>query len=450
MRLSFYGAAGGEVTGSNYLLEVGDKKFLIDCGMFQGGRDVEEKNSLPFPYDPESIEAVFVTHTHVDHIGRLPKLVKDGFRGKIYSTAPAKDMAEPILEDAVHIFTENHDRFGKPVLYGEDDVSHTLLQWQAVTYRKPLIIDGLKVTFHDAGHILGSSFIVFEAEGKILVFSGDLGNTPELLVEPTEYITKADYCVIESTYGGSVHEPANKRQEILKGVIKETVRKGGVLMIPAFAMERTQDLIYELNYMVENHMIPKVQIFVDSPLAIKLTDIYRNYTAFFNNSVKKLIASGDDIFDFRGLHFTPTADESKAINDVPAPKIIVASSGMSEGGRILHHEKRYLSDAKNTILIVGYQPSHSLGGKIMRGAGSVKILGEMVNVNARVRFIDSYSAHADQPLLLRWLKPMSKSIKKIFVTHGENEEQSAFIKKINDDFDLVAEAPQMGSTYDII
>ncbi|HEY4523907.1 MAG TPA: MBL fold metallo-hydrolase [Candidatus Paceibacterota bacterium] len=450
MKLSFYGAAGGEVTGSNHLLEVGEAKFLIDCGMFQGSEWHDRKNFEPFLYDPKEITAVFVTHAHVDHIGRIPKLIKDGFTGKIYSTAPTKDLAEQLLLDSAHILAGGAERFGTPALYGEAEIDRALAVWQTVRYDTPIILPELTITFYDAGHILGSSFILFEAEGKRLVFSGDLGNTPALLVRPTEHIKEADYCVMESTYGGRVHEAAGKRVEILLGIIKETIDRGGVLIVPAFAMERTQDLIFELNQLAEHHRIPKVPIFVDSPLAIKLTAIYKSYPMLFNDEVRKVIAGGDDIFVFNGLHFTPSSEESKAINNVPAPKIVIASSGMSEGGRIVHHERRYLSDPKNTILFVGYQPPTSLGWRIQNGEKIVRILGEDIHVRAKIYSLGSYSAHADEPRLLDWLKPMKNSLKKVFVIHGDPSERAALIQRIQDDFHLKTEAPDMDSTYDII
>src|SRR3989344_5340663 len=222
MKLSFYGAAGGEVTGSNYLLEVNDEKILIDCGMFQGGHLADPRNFSNFAYDPKEIGAVFVTHAHIDHIGRLPKLTKDGFSGRVYSTAPTKDLAEPLLLDSGHILAEEAARFGSPALYSEEDINRLMSLWQVVSYHKPVTFKGFTITFSDAGHILGSSFILVEAEGKRLVFSGDLGNTPSLLVQPTEHIEKADYCVIESTYGARIHEAATKRKQILQNVIKET------------------------------------------------------------------------------------------------------------------------------------------------------------------------------------------------------------------------------------
>lgn len=457
MRVTFYGAAGGEVTGSNHLLEVGNQKILIDCGMMQGSETLDRKNFESFAYNPKEIDAVFITHAHVDHIGRLPKLVRDGFVGKIYSTAPTKELAESLLLDSAHILAGAAERFAMPSIYGEGEVSRTLALWQTVPYHEPVVLSGAAATFYDAGHILGSSFILFEEKaplarkrGKRIVFSGDLGNTPALLLEPTEHIKDVDYCVIESTYGGRVHTDINKRKDMLRDVIRESMARHGVLMIPAFAMERTQDLIFELNELVENHEIPPVQIFIDSPLAIKLTEVYKKHTELFNNTVRSIIARGDDIFYFKGLHFTPTVEESKAINHVPMPKIIMASSGMSEGGRIIHHEKLYLANPNNTILFVGYQPPASLGGRIMGGEKLVKILGEEISVRARIHFLGSYSAHADEPRLLDWLKPMADTLKKVFVIHGDPDERMALSKQIKSEFHLATAEPGIGEVYDII
>lgn len=448
MRLNFYGGAR-MVTGSNFLLEAGNKKILIDCGLVQGSKICERDNFEPFAYKPSDISAVFVTHAHIDHTGRLPKLVKEGFGGKIYSTAPTKDSAELLLLDSEHILSEEAAQFKLPPLYSADDVSRTMAFWETAAYHQTVNIGDSKVTFYDAGHILGSAFIVVESENKKIVFSGDLGNYPAPIIRPTEMIGEADYCLIESTYGGRTHEDRGGGKDILEDVIEDAVSAGGALMIPAFAMERTQLLLYRLNELVENKRIPPVPIFLDSPLAIKLTAVYKKYPEYYSGEARKLIASGDEIFDFKNLHLSLTTEQSKAINDAPNPKVIIAGSGMSHGGRILHHERRYLSDPKSTLLFIGYQASGSLGRRILDGAEAVKIFGEEIAVRCKIRALGAYSAHADQPRLLNWLKPMRASLKKVFVVLGEPDQSEALVQKIGDELAISAEMPEPGFSVEL-
>ncbi|OGM91065.1 hypothetical protein A3A20_00520 [Candidatus Wolfebacteria bacterium RIFCSPLOWO2_01_FULL_45_19] len=450
MRLTFHGGAKS-VTGANYLVESGQANILVDCGLIQGGYYCDKRNFEPFPYEPDKISAAFITHAHIDHTGRLPKLIKDGFKGTVYSTPPTREFAGLLLADSENILNKEAQRENHAPLYGIDDVQKLMTQWQGVSYRKPIEEKRFKITLYDAGHILGSSVVVVESEGKKIAFSGDLGNSPSPIIMPTESLEELDidYCVIESTYGDRFHEDVDKRKGILENIIEATVKTGGVLMIPAFAMERTQQLLFELNELVENGRIPRVPIFIDSPLAIKLTAVYREYRSYFNPEVRDLIKSGDDIFNFRGLKMTLATEESKAINEVPSPKIIIAGSGMSQGGRILHHERRYLSDPKNTILFVGYQAKNSLGRKILEGAKIVKIFGEEVPVNCRVEAIGGYSAHADQAQLLNWLKPARKTLKKVFVVQGEEEASAALLRKIHDELAIEAVAPNVGDVIEI-
>ena len=449
MRIYFYGATG-MVTGSNFLLEVGSKKILIDCGLYQSTHFCDEKNFSPFPYNPADIFAVFITHAHLDHTGRLPKLAREGFTGKIYSTLPTRDFAEPLLFDSEHVLRQESERAGLPPVYSADDVFKALSLWEGVPYHKKLDFGDFSIIFYDAGHILGSSSVVVESGGKKIVFSGDLGNTPSPIIRPTEYVSGVEHCVIESTYGGRVHEDGGKRKDKLKAVIAETVKAGGVLMIPAFAMERTQELLYELNQFIEHKEIPPVPVFIDSPLAIKLTAVYEKYENYFNKETANLIKSGDDIFNFRGLHMTLSAEQSKEINNVPAPKIIIAGSGMSQGGRILHHEYRYLSDPKNAILFVGFQAVGSLGRRILDGEKTVRIFGEEIEVRAKVRAIGSYSAHADQPRLLSWLSHIGPSLRQVFLVHGEPEEAGALKKVAESKLGARVVIPAADSVYDII
>lgn len=438
------------VTGANYLLESGGQKILIDCGLHQGNRYCEKLNFESFPYDPKEISAVFITHAHVDHTGLLPKLVKGGFSGKVYSTPPTKDFAELLLLDSEHILLEDAEHLGVPSLYGVREIEELMARWEGVEYHKQVNLEKFKITFYNAGHILGSSSIKVESEGKKILFSGDLGNSPTPIIGSREEIPDGiDYCLIESTYGDRVHEDRPKRKELLEDIIEDAVRAGGVLMIPAFAMERTQELLFELNELTENGRIPEIPVFLDSPLAIKLTEVYKKYENYFNSEARELIKTGDAIFNFPGLKKTLTTDESKTINDVPPPKVIIAGSGMSTAGRILHHEKRYLPDPKSTLLIVGYQGYGSLGRKILDGEKTVRIHKEDVAVNCRIVSIGGYSAHADQPQLIEWLKPMRNSLKKVFVVQGEEQAMKIFSQKLKDELAIDAEIPDLSTTKEI-
>jgi metallo-beta-lactamase family protein len=448
-KLTFYGGTK-TVTGANYLLESGGSRILIDCGLWQGSNFCEKGNFEPFPYDPKDIKAVFVTHAHIDHTGRLPKLYKQGFKGKIFSTLPTRDFAEHLLLDSEHLLHQEAKNRNLAPIFDIEDVNKTLLTWQGVPYHQKIKLAGFEIEFFDAGHILGSSFIVVTApRGRQIVFSGDLGNSPAPLIKSTETIPQADYALMESTYGARIHEELPQRKEILEDLIENTVKAGGVLMIPAFALERTQELLFELNDLVENGRIPKVPVFVDSPLAIKLTAVYKKYSSdekYFNKQAIGQIRRGDAIFDFPGLRLTLTTQASKEINEVAPPKVIIAGAGMSQGGRILHHERRYLPDPKSTILFVGYQAKGSLGRQILDGAKEVKIFNERVPVKCRVKAIGGYSAHADQPRLLKWLYPARLTLKKLFLVQGEEDQMEPLAQKIKDELALEAEIPNYGSS----
>lgn len=453
MRLHFYGGARS-VTGSNFLLEADGKKIIIDCGLRQGIGFCDEINCDPFPYNPSEIDAIFVTHAHIDHTGRLPKLIKAGYKNKIYSTPPTREFSELLLLDSEHIMKKETDRLSREQLYDAGDVLQLMRMWDEVFYHKTISIGDVRITPYDAGHILGSAFYLVEAEGKKIVFSGDLGNFPAPIIRSTEFISDADYALIESTYGGRVHEPQEERLGKLRDVIIETMAKKGTLMITAFAMERTQDLLFQLNDLVENKKIPKVPIYLDSPLAIKLTSIYQKYSSYFNDETQAQIQKGDKIFDFPGLHTTLQTFESKAINNIPNPKIIIAGSGMMQGGRMIHHAKRYMSDPNSTLLFIGYQANGSLGRRILEKSKegkpfNVKIFDEEIVVNCRVVAIGGYSAHADQPRLVEWLSPMKQNLKKVFVCMGEPDQGEALMQKINSELGVVTEMPSIGHIVEL-
>ncbi len=463
MKLNFFGGAKN-VTGANYLLEGNPNqkgettKILIDCGLNQGSKQGEEENYEKFSYNPADVDAVIITHAHIDHTGRVPYLYRSGFRGKIYSTYPTKDFAEALLVDSQGLLRRDAEKKGMDPLYSLQDVNSVLDIWQGVKYHEKLRIKEFDIEFFDAGHILGSSFVKISAkdevthETKTITFSGDIGNVMTPLVKDTEQLEDTDYIIMEALYGDRLHEPTENRKDKLEDAIEETVADGGVLMIPAFAMERTQELLYEINDLVENHRIQKVPIFIDSPLAIKLIAVYKKYSDdpdYFDQEALSLFRQGDEIFNFPGLKLTLTPEQSKEINTVPSPKVIIAGSGMSEGGRMIHHEYRYLSDPKSTILFISYQSPYSLGRKIVEGEKLVKIFNEEIHVRCKVKSIGGYSAHGDQEKLLSWLRPMKDRVKKVYVVQSEEEAAKVFVSKVRDELAIDINIPTKGDAIDL-
>jgi len=452
MRLTFYGGARS-VTGANYLLDTGSTKLLVDCGLNQGTKYAEDLNYRPFSYNPTEIKYVFITHSHIDHMGRLPKLFKDGFRGTVYSTAATRDLIGVALPDNMKQIHHEAEENGHAPLFGQEDLDGLIPLIRGVDYYEEVDFGGgIKAVFHDAGHILGSAIVEIRWQDKKIFFSGDLGNPPTPLLRPTDTVHDADYIVIESAYGDRVHEEKEERRGKLISVIEDTIKRGGVLMIPSFAIERTQELLFELNELFNSGSIPQVPVFIDSPLAIKMTGVYKKHPECFNKEAVYLIKSGDDVFNFPGLKMTVTAEESKAINSVPPPKIIIAGSGMSQGGRILHHEVRYLSDPNSTILFVGYQVDGSLGRRIQRGEKEVRVLGQSVPVNCHVETLSGYSAHADQPALLRWVagsKQGDKEPQEVFVVQGEEQAAKTLASLVHDNLGINAVAPVEEESFEL-
>ncbi len=436
------------VTGSMYLLEHDHVKVLVDCGMIQGEQFTEDKNYDEFSFQPSEITAVLITHAHIDHCGRVPRLVREGFAGKIISTHATLDLAYLMLEDSAHVIQMDAEQAGYPPLYEATDVERAAELFHGVEYHQAIQVGPFTIELFDAGHILGSAFIRLTAGDKTIVFSGDLGNPPVPLLKPTEALPPTEYLVMESTYGNKIHEPAKERKLLLQSAIYETITLHGTLLIPAFALERTQEILYELNDLVEHKDIPPVPIFIDSPLAIKATRIYPKYNRWFNQATRYLIAKGDDVFKFNGLKFTSTVQESRAILNVKAPKVILAGSGMMQGGRIRYHAKNYLSDFRNQVLIVGYQVKGSLGRQLLEKAKHVVIDGDQVEVQARVRAIGAYSAHADQAKLLAWLKSSAGHPQQVWLTHGE-ENTAQVLAGILQTAGFKAELPEYGQTHEL-
>jgi metallo-beta-lactamase family protein len=445
VKVTFYGGTGS-VTGANFLLEIDGKKILVDCGLTQGVKVADDINWDPFVYDPKAIDILFVTHAHVDHLGRIPKLIKEGFRGKIYSTEPTRGLASPMLEDTAEILNKNTD-LGLDKIYSAENIKTALSLWEGFKYHENInITPNVVVNFLNAGHILGSAMVEFIYNGKKIVFTGDLGNSPSPILPDTEKITDADYLVMESVYGDRNHESRNDRERLLEETIQDNYKRKGTLIIPTFSLERSQELLFELDGFVKNDRIPVMPIFFDSPLAIRLTEVFKQYKNYFNEAAQKMISPGKYLFDFPGLHSTLRSEESKMINTVPNPKIVIAGSGMSTGGRIVHHERHYLPDPNNTLLLTGYQSVGTPGRLIQEGLKTVHITGEEVIVRAHIVTISGYSGHKDSDHLLDFVEDMQDSVKKIFVVMGEPKSEMFLVQKIRDNLGLNASAPEQGSS----
>lgn len=447
LKLTFCGGAG-TVTGANFLLEDLESpkplRMLIDCGMVQGEKFADIENEKPFPYNPAAINYLLVTHAHIDHIGRIPKLVREGFRGEILSTPETRSLTVLMFEDALKLMRQEAEREGGEPLYDEKDVAETLSLWKTVPYHTHHELrNGISFLERDAGHVLGSAMYEISVNGQKIVFTGDLGNSPTPILKDTEGVTDAKYLVMESVYGDRNHEGIEGRRERFKEVIKDTVARKGSLVIPAFSLEKTQVILSEINSMVEGREISQIPVFLDSPLAIKITEIYKSMKKDFNPEAKQTIAGGDDIFKFPHLHFTAHSEQSKAILHKPNPKIIIAGSGMINGGRIVHHIKNYAGDPRSAILFIGYQAAGSLGRRIQEGDKKVNIEGEEYEVKAHVETISGYSSHKDSEHLLEFVANTAETLKRVFVVMGEPKAALFLVQRIRDYLDIPAAHPQL-------
>jgi metallo-beta-lactamase family protein len=445
MQITFYGACR-EVTGSNILVETNGKKILLDCGLYQGYKLSEERNYSPLPYDPTSIDFVVIGHAHLDHTGRLPKLAREGFTGRIYSTAPTKELTRLVLEDCEKLMREEAGRDNHPPLYNSDDIEKALGLFETIGYEEMLEISpGIALTFKNAGHILGSAVTILESGGKKLVYTSDLGNTPSMLLEPPGTVDFATYVISESTYGGKEHEETTRRGEKLSQIINATIAAGGVLLIPSFAVERTQELLHDIEDFCTLSRCEKPSFFLDSPLASKVTAVFKKYPELLNKNVR-LAHIDNDFFGLERLKITSTPEQSQAIDESPNPKVIIAGSGMMNGGRILFHAQKYLGDPKNTILFAGYQAMGTIGRKILDGEREVRIYGKKVHIRAGIESIRSYSSHADLPQLIAWLGKI-KNPRKIFLVHGEAMQQLVLSKSIEQELKIETIIPQQGESF---
>lgn len=447
--ISFYGGVGN-VTGANFLLETEEVNILVDCGLIQGDRFAMATNCETFAYVAEDIDILLVTHAHADHIGRIPKLIRDGFKGVIYSTPPTKDLADVMLRDAYKVMVYESERYGSPRCFEESDIDVALAHWKVFPYHHPFPIKGdIEVTFTDAGHILGSAMISLVRNGKKFLFTGDIGNIPQPLLNPPEIVEGYDYLLMESVYGDRLHEEVKERSNLLQMYIEDTIKKQGTLIIPAFSLERTQGMLFEINNFFEQGIIPPIPVFLDSPLAIKVTEIYQGYTEYLKDSVQEQIKGGDDIFDFPKLSYTRTMKDSREIEEVHGAKIIIAGSGMSHGGRILEHEKTYLEDPKTTLLLVGYQAVGSLGRLLNDGAKKVRIIDTEVKVKAKIARIRGYSGHADRDQLVEFVSKGCAKVKKVFVAMGEERSSLFLVQRLRDYLGVHAVAPTQDEVIEI-
>ncbi|MFA6018471.1 MAG: MBL fold metallo-hydrolase [Patescibacteria group bacterium] len=453
MRLTFHGGVE-DVTGSCFLLETSKGKLLIDCGMLQGERMCSKKNLEPFGFNPAHISAVVVTHAHFDHTGRLPDLVKQGYEGKIFMTPPTKALTQIILEDSVHIMAENARKCGDPVPYEAKDLTAMLENVVTVPYHHVSeMFDGVSIEFFDAGHILGSSFIRVVAidgeEKKTFVFSGDIGNDDVPILPDTESRPFADVLICESTYGGGTHEPTAMRESKLSEFVKQIIRRGGTVLLPAFSVERTQEILFAFDQLLQRKEIPEIPIYLDSPLAIKATTLYRHYTEYLSFNHPALAGKDEDWFRFPSLTETPSVDASKVINNDHRPKIIIAGNGMMTGGRIMHHLARYIEKENTGILIVGYQAKYTLGKTIQSGAKEISIFGEKLQVHATVETIDAFSAHGDQEKLTRFVRGDGTFPKTVFLVHGESETKDIFAEHLRTTLGVSVEIPRVEQVYEV-
>ena len=473
MKITFLGATK-TVTGSNYLVEAAGKKFLVDCGMWQGKAELEEENFEDFEFDPKEIDFMVLTHAHIDHSGRIPKLYNEGFKNKIYAHKATCDLCALMLPDSGHIQEmesewKNRKRMRKgekprDPLYTAEDAAKCLQIFEPVQYDEIIeITKNIKIRFNDAGHMLGSSIIELwaEEEGKItkVVFTGDLGNNDIPLLNSPTMIEDADYLIMESTYGSRLHMRNDDKAEMFLNIVAETLDKQGTVVIPSFAVGRTQEILYEINKLKDikkddefKHKYKKLMeapVYVDSPLAISATEVFKENMDLFDEETQAEISKGDNPLEFPGLKFTMSTEESKALNEDTTPSIIISASGMCDVGRIKHHLKHNLWNPNSTILFVGYQAPGTLGYNIVNGAKNVKIFGEEIAVNARVEYIEGYSGHADQEGLMNFIYSFIKKPKHIFLTHGEEESQDVLEKKIIDEANIPVTIPTFGETYNL-
>jgi len=477
MKLTFWGAAQ-VVTGSMHQLMVGDDCYLLDCGEYQGRRREAEDRNRNFPFPCKDVSAVMLSHAHIDHSGNLPLLVKNGFRGPIYASPATADLCRPMLEDAASLqehdaaFLNKRNLRRKSLnvpgiaidtviepLYTTHDAEATFPLFRPVAMHTPTNVGpGVVYQSFEAGHIFGSTTMLLELESggkKVrLGFTGDLGRPGLPIIRDPEPLPPADYLIMESTYGNRVHEPIQSVAKKLAEIVNRTYQRGGKLIVPAFAVGRTQQLVLILHELIQANTIPKFPIFVDSPLAVNVTEVFRKHPELYDEETSAFLANHGDPFGFQLLTYVRDVNQSKALNDLQGPFMVISASGMCEGGRVVHHLKNNIGDPRNTILLTGYQAEYTLGRKIEEQWTEVPIFGEPMPLRAEVQRLDALSGHADRDEMLAWMKPLvlgSKpgGLKKVFLVHGEPEQQTAFVTAIRERYGLEAVAPQRGQSFDL-
>ncbi len=442
IKLSFLGGAYN-VTGARYLLEVNDKRLLVDCGLYQE-RDLKYRNWEPFIIPPSSIDALLLTHAHLDHCGLIPKLAREGFRGRIHCTDATSEITKIILLDSAHIQEEDaafkkrrHERenrkgaYDEVPLYTQDDARASFPLFAPVDYQDPVPLgDGIKATFYDAGHVLGSSMIKItvsqQGESRTVLFSGDVGRWDKPILEDPSLFREIDYVIIESTYGDRIHDEPPDIHDSLAEIINSTWKAGGNIIVPSFALQRSQEILYHMNQLLLENRIPHLMVFLDSPMAVNITEVFKNNTDLFDREMSQLMHQHRSPFDFPGLTMVQSVDESKALNHIAGTIMIIAGSGMCTGGRVKHHLVTNISRPESTILFVGYQAIGTLGRSIVDGAKQVRILGQHYPVRARIARIGGFSAHADRDELLRWITNLKSAPRQVFVVHGESKAVKKF------------------------
>ncbi len=464
MKLTFWGAAR-TVTGSMHELQVKDHRILLDCGLFQGRRSEAFARNREFPFPASEVDSVFLSHAHIDHSGNLPNLVRNGFKGPVFTSPATADLCEKMLLDSAFIqekdaeylnrraarkkrvLPENEDSAAVEPLYTVQDAEQTLPLFQSLLPCCPQSVSGVRLEAFEAGHMLGSYALAIESDGIKLGFSGDVGRKDlPIILDPAPF-PPVDYLILESTYGDRLHQPPTNTKDKLADVIIRTAARGGKVIAPAFAVGRTQQLVLLIHELVNENRIPKIPVFVDSPLAVNVTEVFRRHIHLYDAETQEFLRRNEDPFGFRLLKYVREVQDSKALNDLRVPFVVISASGMCEAGRILHHLKNSVGDPRNTVLITGFQAEHTLGRKIVERQPQIPIFGDIYDLRAEVDVINELSGHADQRELLEWIAPAASRLKRIFLVHGELKQQEALRTAIQDRYGVPTEIPTRGQSF---